>query len=139
MTYSPFYFPAVIPQWLIFLAVVAIVVGYVDKKDFWTRIGWIIFILAGLTSLYFNLFGRFADEENVSFAVNSLKTSGWLCSTGGALAAIALFFQRTKRKNYKVLAVLVLIYFMLLFFQFNHLASSQKMVKKSMPETEQVK
>jgi drug/metabolite transporter (DMT)-like permease len=139
MTYSQFYYPTVVPQWLIFLGVVAIIAGYVDKKEFWTRTGWIIFIIAGLTSLYFNLFGDFSAEENVSSAVASLKTSGWLCFTGGILAAIALFFQRTKRKNYKVLAVLILIYFMLIFFQFNHLSSSLKMVKKSLQETEQGK
>lgn len=139
MTYSEFYYPAIIPQWLIFLGVITVIVGYVDKKEFWTRIGWIIFIITGLISLYFNLFGSFSIEENMSFAVTSLKTSGWLCLAGGVLAAITLFFQRTKRRNYKMLAVLTLVYFMLIFFQFNHLTSSLNMVKKSSEATEQAK
>ncbi len=138
MTYSQFYFPAVIPQWGIFLGIVAVIVGFVEKKDFWTRIGWIILIVTGLTSLYFNLFGGFLTEENATAAaINSLKVPGWQSAIGGALAAVALFFQRTGRRNYKILAVLTLIYFMLIFFEFNYLTRSQTMVKKSPEKTEQ--
>jgi hypothetical protein len=140
MTYSEFYFPAIIPQWGIFLGVAVVIAGYVEKKELWTRIGWIILIVTGLTSLYFNLFGGFLTQEDaLASVVNALKTAGWQSFTGGALAAMALIFQIKKRKSYKILAILTLIYFMLIFFEFNNLARSHSMVKKSLQQTWQGK
>ena len=57
MTNAQLYLPTVLPQWGIFAGVVLLTIGYVDKRELWTFIGWITLILAGLTSLYFNLFG----------------------------------------------------------------------------------
>jgi len=138
MTYSQFYLPALIPQWEIFLGVVAVIVGYVEKQEFWARIGWIILIITGLTSLYFNLFGDFLTEKDeAAIVVNYLKASGWQSVLGGALAIVTLYFQKSRRKSYRILAILTVIYFMLIFFEFNHLTSSKTMVKKSLPRTEQ--
>jgi uncharacterized membrane protein len=130
----------IIPQWGIFLGVAVVIAGYVEKKELWTRTGWIILIITGLTSLYFNLFGGFLTQEDaLASVVNALKTAGWQSFTGGALAAMALIFQIKKRKSYKILAILTLIYFMLIFFEFNNLARSHSMVKKSLQQTGQGK
>ena len=140
MTYSQFYLPANIPQWGIFLGIVFVIVGYIDKKEFWTVAGWIILIATGLTSLAFNLFGGFRHPPEGSFsvpAINALVSAGWQSAIGGALAAVSLFFQRTKRRNYKMLAILTLIYFMLIFFEFNSLTRSSQ--TKPQEQTEQSK
>jgi uncharacterized membrane protein len=133
MTYSQLYLPASIPQWEIFLGIVFVIIGYIDKKEIWTIAGWIALIVTGFTSLFFNLFGGFVPEENTTMsAINSLKAAGWLAVMGGGLAAITLLFQKTKRRSYRILAILTIIYFILVFFQFNYLTHSQNNARKAL-------
>ena len=137
MSYSQLYFPSNIPQWGIFLGIAGTIIGYVEKKAFWNYAGWITLIITGLISLYFNLFGGLVAGENIpETALISLRSTGWQSVTGGALAAVSLYFMRSGRKSYKYLSVLTLIYFMLVFFSFNYISRSQKMVKKTLPQTE---
>jgi hypothetical protein len=140
MTYNQFYFAASIPQWEIFLGVVCVIIGYIEKKELWMTAGWIIFIVTGLTSLSFILFeglGTQPDKSISESAVNSLTAVGWHCATGAVLGVASLLFQRLKTRYFRFIAILTIIYFMLIFFQFNHIMRSQSMVKKSMNQTEQ--
>ena len=140
MTYSQFYLPANIPQWGIFLGVVFVIVGYIEKKETWALAGWLVLITTGLTSLGFNLFGGLVynpEEQLTSSSTSTLITCGWMSVAGGCLAAVSLFFQMTKKKSYRILAILTVIYFMLIFFQFNALTRSQTGLKKSQGQTEQ--
>jgi hypothetical protein len=142
MTYNQLYLPASIPQWGIFLGIVCVIIGYIEKKEWWMTAGWIILITTGLTSLAFNLFGGLSIHPigNVSdSAVTALMATGWQCATGGALSAAALIFQRMKNRYFKFLAILTVLYFMLIFFQFNQLMLSQSMVTKPVDQTEQGK
>lgn len=131
MSYSPLYLPSSVPQWGIFLGVVFVIIGYVEKSERWNTTGWMILIVTGLFSLFFNLFGGLMPDENISeTALNILKASGWLSSAGAFLAAITLYFRYLKSRSYKVLAVLTIIFFILIFFQFNYITRSQKMADK---------
>jgi hypothetical protein len=140
MTYNQFYFAASIPQWEIFFGVACVIIGYIEKKERWMTAGWIIFFVTGLTLLSFNLsegLGAQPDKSISESAVNSLTTAGWQCATGAVLGAASLLFQRLKTRYFKFIAILTIIYFMLVFFQFNHIMRSQSKVKKPMNQTEQ--
>jgi hypothetical protein len=140
MTFNQFYLPASIPQWGIFLGVVGVIIGYIEKKERWMTAGWIVLIVTGLTSLGFNLIGGIHLEEGVpDSAGKALIATGWQCAIGGALAAASLFFQRIKNRYFKFLAILTLLYCMLTFFQFNQLMRSESMVTKPLKEIEQGK
>jgi len=140
MTYNQFYLAASIPQWEIFFGVVCVIIGYIEKKELWMTAGWIIFIVTGLTSLSFILFeglGTQPDKSISESARNALTTAGWQCAMGAVLAVASFIFQRLKIRYFKFLAIFTIIYFMFVFFQFNHIMRSQSMVKKSMNQTEQ--
>jgi len=142
MTYNQLYLPASIPQWEIFLGIVCVIIGYIEKKEWWMTAGWIILMTTGLTSLAFNLFGGLSGqpEGNISdSAIAALIATGWQSAIGGAIAAASLVFQRLKNRYFKFLAVLTLLYFMLIFFQFNNLTRSQSMVAKPVNQQEQNK
>ena len=140
MTYNHIYLPSSIPQWEIFLGIVGVIIGYIEKKDQWMTAGWIILIATGITSLAFNIFGSLSSQGNVSgSAIALLITTGWQCTIGGALAVVSLIFQRLKNRYFKFLAILTVLYFMLVFFQFNNLTRSQSMVTKPMNQNEQSK
>lgn len=142
MTYNQFYLPASIPQWGIFLGVVGVIIGYIEKKERWMMAGWIILIAIGLSSLAFNLFGGLGvqPKDNVpDSAVSALIATGWQSAIGGALAAASFVFQRLKNRYFKFLAILTVLYFMLIFFQFNNLTRSQSMVIKPADQKEQSK
>lgn len=132
MNYNLFYLAANIPQWGIFVGIVCLIISYIEKKERWMTAGWIILILTGLISLLFNLYiNKTAGQDN---RVDSLITSGWQCATGAALAAGAFFFQRLNNRYFKILGILTVVYFMLVFFQFNSLMRYRSKVK---PPTEQ--
>lgn len=142
MTFNQIYLPASIPQWGIFIGVVCVIIGYIEKKERWMTAGWIILIATGLTSLAFNLFGGFtvqSDNQNEGSAITTLMAIGWQSAIGGALAAASIIFQRLKNRYFKFLAILTLIYVMLIFFQFNQLMRSESMVNKPSKQLEQSK
>ncbi len=133
MTYNQLYLAASIPQWGIFIGFVLVIIAYIDKKEKWMTAGWIILIATGLISLYFNLTattGSLIDDRT-----SSLTATGWQCVTGAALAGAALLFQHKKNRYFTVLAVLTLLYFMLVFFQFNRIMRQDTKEKQS---TEQI-
>ena len=127
------YLPTVLPQWGIFAGVVLLTIGYVDKKNILTQIGWIILIVTSLTALYFNLFGGLSTlvDKNVTDSPASLLIStGWQTVAGGVLAVISLLMLKFKKKRYSLLAILTLIYFFLTFFLYAQVSgSSEKKIK----------
>jgi peptidoglycan/LPS O-acetylase OafA/YrhL len=128
MTYNQFYLAANIPQWGIFIGIVCVIIGYVDKKEKWMTAGWIILIATGVTSLFFNLSqnpGTTPDNK-----INTLTTAGWQCATGIVLVAASYLFQRIKNRYFGILGILTVLYFMLVFFQFNQIMRSQSNEKQ---------
>ena len=139
MTEHQLYLPTVIPQWGIFLAIALVIIGYVDKKEKWAYGGWALFVATALAALWFNLFGGFAPQpgDTPSEQIVQLVTAGWLTVAGGALALASLLFLYFKLKRYSVLAVLTLLFFAVIFFQYNTLIRGNA---KAIPaKTEQTK
>jgi hypothetical protein len=126
MSNHQFYLPTIIPQWCIFIGISLVIIGYVDKKEKWTYAGWATFIFTGITALYFNLFGDFSPNpaETVDAATAHILTSGWLTAIGGILSLATLLFQFFKLKRYPILAVITLLYFAIMFFQYYSLSKS---------------
>jgi VIT1/CCC1 family predicted Fe2+/Mn2+ transporter len=124
MTDHQLYLPTVIPQWGIFIGITLVIIGYVDKKEKWTYAGWATFIFTGIAALYFNLFGGFSPNpgETVDATTAHILTSGWLTAIGGILAVVTLLFQHFKLKRYPILAVMTLLYFAVIFFQYNSIS-----------------
>jgi hypothetical protein len=142
MAYNQFYLAASIPQWGIFIGIACVIIGYIEKKENWMTAGWIMLILTGLTSLTFNLFGVNAGQPDISisvYSINALKTTGWQSATGTFLAVASFIFQRLKNRYFRILAVLTLLYFMLIFFQFNDLMRVHSTAKNPAKQTEQTK
>ena len=133
------YLPTVLPQWGIFAGVALIIVGYVDKKILWTRIGWIVLIATGLTALCFNLFGGLQGLPDTNSAVSLLISTGWQATVGGVLAVVSLLMLHYKSKRYALLAVLTLIYFTLIFFLYSQVSDSKDIKIKTDVQTEQKK
>ena len=90
MISTQLYLPTVLPQWGIFAGVILITIGYVDKKDLWTRLGWIVLIATSLAALYFNLFGGLKTLAETNTTASMLISTGWQTAAGGALAAVSL-------------------------------------------------
>jgi len=139
MTSAQLYLPNVLPQWGIFAGVVLITIGYVDKRELLTRIGWIVLIATGLLALYFNLFGGLQELSNTNPAVSLLISTGWQTTVGGVLAIVSLLMLYYKRKRYALLAVLTLIYFTLIFFLYSQVSDSKDIKIKMEVPSEQKK
>ncbi len=140
MTSIQLYLPTVLPQWGIFAGVVSITIGYIDKKNFWTHLGWIILIVTGLIALFFNLTGELntLDEKNVPNSnVALLVSTGWQAVAGGVLAIVSLLMFQLKKKRYPILAILTLIYFILIFFLYYQVSVISGKDIKVEPQTEQ--
>lgn len=140
MTSTQLYLPTVLPQWGIFAGVVLITVGYVDKKNLWTRIGWIVLIATSLTALYFNLFGGLNAlvEKNTADSYAALLIStGWQTAAGGVIAFVSLMMLQFKKKRYPLLAILTLIYFILTFFLYSQVSGNSEKKIKIDTQTEQ--
>lgn len=135
MTYNHYYLASNIPQWGIFIGVALVIVAYIDKKEKWMTAGWIILIATGLISLWFNLAGNAGTAPDSR--VNALTTAGWQCVTGAALAAASWLFQRIKNRYFNILAILTLLYFMLVFFQFNQLMRDGSKEKQPTEQNDQ--
>ncbi len=134
------YLPTVLPQWGIFVGVVLIIVGYVDKKDLLTRFGWIVLIATSLTALYFNLFGglkTLAETNGSPFQASLLLATGWQTAVGGVLAIVSLLMLQFKKKRYALLAILTLLYFTLIFFLYSQVSDLKEIKIKTEVKTEQ--
>ncbi len=137
---TQFYLPTVLPQWGIFAGVVLLTIGYVDKRNLWTLLGWITLILAGLTSLYFNLFGGLSTlgESTGQEIISGLITStGWQSATGGVLALSSLLLYLYKSKRYPILGILTIIYFILIFFLYTQVSALSGKTNKTEIKTHQ--
>lgn len=140
MTSTQMYLPTLLPQWGIFAGVVLLTVGYVDKKELWTRLGWIVLIATSLTALYFNLFSElnaFRDKNQSDSAVSLLYSTGWQTAAGGFLAIASFVMFQFKKKRYSLLAILTLLYFVLTFFLYFQVSGSSEKKVKTDPKTEQ--
>ena len=140
MTSTQLYLPTLLPQWGIFAGVVLLTVGYVDKKNIWTLLGWIVLIATSLTALYFNFFGElsaWADKSQPGSAASLLYSSGWQTAVGGFLAIASLVMFYFKMKRYPLLAILTLIYFVLTFFLYFQVSGSSGKEVRTDPKTEQ--
>lgn len=140
MTSTQLYLPTVLPQWGIFAGVVLITVGYVDKKNLWTRLGWIVLIATSLTALYFNLFGELnalAEKSETATMAPLLISTGWQAAAGGILAGASLLMLQFKKKRYPILAILTLIYFILIFFLYYQVSAISGKKLRIVPQTEQ--
>ncbi len=124
------YLPMLIPMWGIFIGIALIIIGYADNKSYFTYAGWMVLVINGLISLYFNLFeispGHFAANTSFQETAGFLKTTGWLNTTGAFLAMTSLLFFRFKKKRYMLLAVLTILFFSVLFFQYYGLIQKPK-------------
>ena len=142
MNSNPLYLPTLLPQWGIFVAIVLIIVGYVDKKDLLTRIGWIVLIATSLVALYFNLFGGLKELSLTGGPLSHatlLISTGWQTVAGGALAVVSLLMFHYGKKRYAMLAILTLLYFTLTFFLYSHVSESKEIKIKTDSQTEQKK
>ena len=140
MTSNPLYLPTVLPQWGIFAGIALLTIGYIEKKEFWTRIGWIILIATGLAGLYFNLFGHLNplnEKTGSDAAVMLLISTGWQLTAGGVLAGASLLLFQLKKKRYPILAILSIIYFVLIFFLYTQVAGISGKIVQGGVKTEQ--
>ena len=134
------YLPTVLPQWGIFAGIVLITIGYVDKKEIWTRLGWIILIATGMAALYFNLFGGFSASTTTNgsdLVVALLTSTGWQTVAGGVLAIVSLLMFQFKTKRYPLLAILSIIYFILIFFLYYQVSAISGKEIRITPQTDQ--
>jgi hypothetical protein len=137
MISTQLYLPTVLPQWGIFAGVILITVGYVDKKNLWTRLGWIVLIATSLTALYFNIFGGLEILAETNSMASPLISTGWQTAAGGILAVASLLMLQFKSKRYALLAVLTLLYFTLTFFLYTQTSESKEIKINTAAPTEQ--
>ena len=137
MANTQLYLPTVLPQWGIFAGIILITVGYVDKKNLWTRLGWIVLIATSLTALYFNIFGGLEILAETNAMALPLISTGWQTAAGGILAVASLLMLQFKRKRYALLAVLTLLYFTLTFFLYLQASESKEIKINTVAPTEQ--
>ena len=139
MAGSQLYLPSTLPQWEIFAGFVLFIIGYVDKKNLWTRLGWILLIITGLTALYFNLSWHYEisgkDESNAVW--DMLKMASWQAVAGGVLAMVSLLMFNYNKKRYRLLSILTLVYFVLTFILFYQISRKLSGSSSAKPQTEQ--
>ncbi len=118
MSNPDLYLPTTIPQWGIFLGIVLLTIGFVDKNRRLTLIGWITLVCTGLAALYFNLLGTLSNVTVTSAdaALDLLISTGWQSAAGGALSLFSLVFFYYEKKRYNLLSFLTIAYFVLVFF-----------------------
>ena len=134
MINTDLYLPTVLPQWGIFTGVVLLTVGFIEKKGISTILGWIVLIITGLAGFYFNLFGGLTESgvrNGTGLAVNLLISTGWQLVAGAILAGASLTLFQLKMKRYRVLAILTIIYFILIFFLYTQVSAVSGKVHKS--------
>jgi hypothetical protein len=127
MTNALLYLPTLIPQWGIFAGAALLTLGYVEKKELWTRIGWIVLIATSIAALYFNLFGglnTLSGKILPGSVASQLISTGWQTATGGVLAIASLLMFQLKKKRYPMIAILTIAYFILTFFLYTEISGS---------------
>ncbi len=143
MISTSLYLPTVVPQWGIFLGIVLLTIGFVDKNKGLTRIGWVLLISTGLAALYFNLLGSLSSGESASenAALKLFISTGWQSAAGGLLAFASLLFFHFEKKRYTLLSFLTIAYFILIFFLYVQVseASGKSMKNESKTKQKQVK
>jgi hypothetical protein len=124
---SGFYTYTTIPQWGIFIGILLVVIGAVDKKDILTQIGWLSLVLVGAFTAYINLSGVL-DTQPISEGVISpeitLNAIGWQTTIGSILTAFTIMLKRIKSRRYTTMAILTIAFFVIVFFQYHHFTKS---------------
>ncbi|MCK9638846.1 MAG: hypothetical protein M0R39_02975 [Prolixibacteraceae bacterium] len=124
------YLPMLIPLWMIFIGIVLVVIGFVDKKSTFTYLGWSMFILVGLISLFYNLFQinpvSYQENSQMRETATILVKAGYLNLAGAALSLCSLLYFRYKNRRYLLMAVLTILFFAIQFFQYYSLIQKPK-------------
>jgi hypothetical protein len=124
------YLPMLLPLWGIFIGIALVIIGFVDKKAYFTYPGWSVLIANGMISLYYNLFkinpARFSENNPLKETAAMLVTSGWLNVAGALLALTSLVFFYFRNKRYLLMAGLTILFFAIQFFQFYGLIQKPK-------------
>ncbi len=124
------YLPMLIPQWGIFIGIALVIIGFADKKALFTYFGWSVLIATGLISLYYNLFqinaAHFAENSQMRETAGFLLTTGWLNVAGSFLAFASLLLFYFKKRRYVLMAVMTILFFSILFFQYYGLIQKPK-------------
>jgi len=126
MNDAQLYLPTVLPQWGIFVGIILITVGYVEKKVIWTYLGWTALMIIGIIGLYFNLLGNLSgivEKQGREELFKLIISANWQLAAGGLLALLSLVLFYLKTKRYPILAILTLLYFVLIFFLYTQIAS----------------
>jgi len=126
MNDAQLYLPTVLPQWGIFVGIILITVGYVEKKVIWTYLGWTALMIIGIIGLYFNLLGNLSgivEKQGGEELFKLIISANWQLAAGGLLALLSLVLFYLKTKRYPILAILTLLYFVLIFFLYTQIAS----------------
>jgi LPXTG-motif cell wall-anchored protein len=124
------YLPMLIPLWGIFAGIALVVIGFVDRKSSFTLAGWSVLIITGLVSLFYNLFqispSHYTDNTSLRETAGFLVTTNWLNVAGALLALASLLFFHFRKKRYILLAILTILFFSILFFQYYSLIQKPK-------------
>ena len=124
------YLPMLIPLWGIFIGIALVIIGFVDKKASFTYLGWACLMVNGMVSLYYNLFQinpvNFPDNAQLRETATFLLSTGWLNVSGALLALASLLFFYFRKKRYTLMAILTLLFFAIMFFQFYSLIQKPK-------------
>lgn len=124
------YLPMMMPLWGIFLGIALIIIGYADKKSRFTYSGWAVLMATGLISLYFNLFtlnlSAYPEGSEIRRTALLLVATGWLNAAGSVTSLVTMLFYRYKNKRYVLMAVLNILFFSILFFQYYSLVQKPK-------------
>ena len=139
MNYAQLYLPTVLPQWGIFVGIILITFGYVEKKVIWTYLGWATLLITGIIGLYFNLLGNLSgivEKQGGEELFKLIISANWQLAAGGLLALLSLVLFYFKTKRYPILAILTLLYFVLIFFLYTQIASLSGKLNSSEKSTE---
>lgn len=120
---SELYLQTIIPQWGIFLSLVLVIIGHVDKKNRLSMAGWIALIIVGLIALIINIFGGLDTTPGPNGQMPKdfqLMVLGWQTGIAGALSAFTLLLRQRKSTRYKLLAILTVLFSISIFFQYYH-------------------
>jgi hypothetical protein len=123
------YLPMLLPLWGIFIGIALVIIGFVDKKNLYTYLGWSVLMANGLISLYYNIFQINPDhllDTQLKNTAAVLISAGWLNVAGAFLALTSLLFFYLKNKRYLLMATLTILFFAIQFFQFYSLLQKPK-------------
>lgn len=128
MIESGYYIYTIIPQWGIFIGIILVILGVVEKKNTIAMIGWLALFAIGIYTLSINLF--YLPEIEPMQGNNgippevTLKTIGWQTSIGSLLVAFTLLLKYFKSKRFTMLGILSVAFFVIIFFQYYYFIKS---------------